>query len=122
MKLLLDSCLSLLSAAQLRDLGHDVVWAGDWPQDPGDPSILATAHEERRVLITLDKDFGVLAVLHRQPHAGIIRLVNVLADEQAARCQRTIDRHGGALEVGAIVTVEMDRTRVRLEDDDDEDA
>jgi predicted nuclease of predicted toxin-antitoxin system len=71
---------------------------------------------------TLDKDFGALAVLHRQPHAGIIRLVNVLADEHATKCQRTIDRHGGALEVGAIVTVEMDRTRVRLEDDDDEDA
>jgi hypothetical protein len=43
--------------------GHDVIWAGDWSDDPGDEAILARASEERRVLVTLDKDFGELAIV-----------------------------------------------------------
>jgi len=58
MKLLLDSCLSGKAAVALRDHGHDVVWTGDWPADPGDVAILTRAREEGRGLVTLDKDFG----------------------------------------------------------------
>ncbi|MDA1129612.1 MAG: DUF5615 family PIN-like protein [Chloroflexi bacterium] len=56
--------------------GHDVAWAGEWIEDPGDEEILRLAHSESRILVTLDKDFGELAVLHQQPHSGILRLVN----------------------------------------------
>ena len=42
------------------DAGHDVIWSGDWPSDPGDEEILTRAHAERRVLITLDKDLASL--------------------------------------------------------------
>src|SRR5688572_31568341 len=52
---------------------HDVVWCGEWSEDPGDDEILAFAHREGRILVTLDKDFGELAVVHRQPHSGIVR-------------------------------------------------
>lgn len=120
MRLLLDSCLSGATASALRRLGFDAIWAGDWERDPGDPSILARAHAERRVLITLDKDYGELAVLHRAPHSGIVRLVDLPVQEHASRCAATLERYGGALEIGAIVTVEIDRTRVRVEDDDDD--
>jgi predicted nuclease of predicted toxin-antitoxin system len=41
MRLLLDTCLSGKAATALRDSGHDVVWVGDWPADPGDAAILA---------------------------------------------------------------------------------
>jgi predicted nuclease of predicted toxin-antitoxin system len=73
LKLLLDTCLSALAKAELQATGHDVVWAGDWAEDPGDETILARAHEERRTLVTLDKDFGELAVLRGSPHRGILR-------------------------------------------------
>jgi hypothetical protein len=33
-------------------------------------AILGRAHREGRVLVTLDKDFGELAVVRRQPHPG----------------------------------------------------
>ena len=36
-------------------------------EDPGDEEILATAYAEGRILITLDKDFGELAVVWRSP-------------------------------------------------------
>ena len=35
MQLLLDSCVWGFAAAELRERGHDVVWAGDWEEDPG---------------------------------------------------------------------------------------
>ena len=57
MKVLLDSCVWGGAADALRKAGHDVVWAGDWDEDPGDEVILATAHLECRVMVTLDKDF-----------------------------------------------------------------
>ena len=75
MKLLLDTCVWGGAVAPLKVAGHDVIWAGDWPADPGDEEILGQAYQEGRILITLDKDFGELAVVREQAHAGIIRLV-----------------------------------------------
>ena len=60
MNVLLDTCVWGKAAAVLRARGHDVVWAGDWDRDPGDEEILAIAHREGRVLVTLDKDFVIL--------------------------------------------------------------
>ena len=58
MKILLDTCDWGGVLRVLESAGHDVVWAGNWEKDPGDEEILAVAHREHRVLITLDKDFG----------------------------------------------------------------
>jgi predicted nuclease of predicted toxin-antitoxin system len=63
--------------SELQSAGHDVDWAGDWTEDPGDEEILERAHREGRVLVTLDKDFGELTIVHGAPHSGIIRLVNL---------------------------------------------
>lgn len=60
---LLDTCVWGGALPILVDLGHDVVWSGSWPEDPGDMAILSAAYSEQRILITLDKDFGELAIL-----------------------------------------------------------
>ncbi len=115
MKVLLDSCVSgVMVQAALVDAGHDVVWAGDWESDPGDEAILAHAHRESRALITLDKDFGALAVQHGHPHSGIVRLVNLATREQAAVCLHVLQGHESDLENGAIITAERTRLRIRL--------
>ncbi len=116
MKLLLDSCLSGKAAAELRGSGHDVVWAGEWPSDPGDAAILARAKEEGRVLVTLDKDFGELAVVRGLPHCGIVRLVDCSVIRQAATCALVLSRHGDTLTAGGIVTAEPGRLRIRPAD------
>jgi predicted nuclease of predicted toxin-antitoxin system len=67
------------------------VWAGDWREDPGDEEILARAYGESRILVTLDKDFGEIAIVRGTPHSGIIRLVNLAARKQGVVCQRVID-------------------------------
>ncbi|MEX2142303.1 MAG: DUF5615 family PIN-like protein [Pirellulales bacterium] len=94
MKLLLDSCVWGGAVQTLRDAGHEVDWCGNWPKDPGDNEILTIAHREGCILVTLDKDFGELAVLHGSPHCGIIRLVDVSAHQQAARCFDVLALHG----------------------------
>ena len=113
MKLLLDACVWGGAKETLTALGHDVVWAGDWPSDPGDESLLSTASFEQRILVTLDKDFGELAVVLGQAHRGIIRLVGIAARQQAEICQAVLLRYGSELMHGALVTADHSRVRVR---------
>jgi predicted nuclease of predicted toxin-antitoxin system len=113
MKLLLDTCVWGGAKAELAAYGHDVMWTGDLTEDPGDEEILARAHLEQRVLITLDKDFGELAVVRGKPHSGVLRLVNFPARRQGAVCQLVLLQYGSELIAGAIVTVEPGRVRIR---------
>jgi len=113
MKVLLDSCVWGKVRAELEVAGHDVVWSGDWPEDPGDEEILARANAEGRVLVTLDKDFGELATLLGKPHHGLLRLVNISARQQAKACLQVFALHGPELQAGAIITAEQGRLRIR---------
>jgi predicted nuclease of predicted toxin-antitoxin system len=114
MKVILDTCVWGGVRQALSAAGHDVIWAGDWDEDPGDDEILAKAYREGRVLITLDKDFGTLAFLHGRPHAGILRLVNLTTQQQTIVCLSVLQRHSAMLQAGAVVTAELDRVRIRL--------
>lgn len=100
----------------LQEAGHDAEWCGDWPRDPGDEAVLGHAHSQGRTLVTLDKDFGALAVVKGQPHAGIVRLVGLSLAKQGPVLLEVIHRHGPILERGAIVTATADRLRVREPD------
>ncbi len=116
MKLLLDTCVWGGAKAELQASGHDVLWTGDLPQDPGDEDILAQAYREQRVLVTLDKDFGELAIRRSLPHCGIVRLVNFSARQQGTVCQQVLTQYGDELIRGAIITVEAGRVRIRPPD------
>jgi len=112
-KLLLDACVWSGACTELRSHDHDVVWAGEWPENPTDDEILERAYEEGRILVTLDKDFGELAIVQGVPHAGIIRLVNLPAKQQGLACLRVLRLYGNEIKAGAIITVEPDRIRIR---------
>jgi len=113
LKLLLDSCVWGGALSELRDAGHDAMWCGEWSTDPGDEAILAFALGENRVLVTLDKDFGELAIIRRRPHAGIVRIVGYSARKQADICNRVLAFYASELAAGGIVTAEPGRVRVR---------
>ncbi len=113
MKVLLDTCVWGGAVNELRGAGHDVIWVGEWPKDPGDEEILETAEREGRILVTLDKDFGELAIVRNRAHCGIVRLVNLGAREQGRVCLRVLDLYGDDLLKGAIVTAEWARLRIR---------
>jgi predicted nuclease of predicted toxin-antitoxin system len=68
---------------------------------------------EGRVVVTLDKDFGELAVVFGQAHAGIIRIINFRISKLASVCLAAMEHHGDDLAQGAIVTAEPGRLRLR---------
>ena len=119
MKALLDGCVWGGAREVLAAAGHELECAADWPQDPGDSQILAHAYQNQQVLITLDKDFGEIAIVRRQPHCGIVRLVTVRAEHQGFAAVEALARYGQELSRAAIVTVEPGRVRVHLDRPDD---
>jgi len=92
MRVLLDSCVRSAARAYLEAVGHDVAAVADQSADPGDAAILRQAAAEGRVVVTLDKDFGELAVVGRHPHTGILGLVDARAAEQGHRCVDVLAR------------------------------
>ncbi|MCY4366340.1 MAG: DUF5615 family PIN-like protein [Chloroflexi bacterium] len=114
MRLLLDTCVWGGVISDLEAAGHDVDWVGNWVEDPGDDNILAHALAHGQILVTLDKDFGELAVSRGRPHSGIVRLVNWSARMQAQACVTALERYQQELLNGALVTLEPGRGRVRL--------
>lgn len=113
MKVLLDSCLWPGAKTPIQNAGHEVEWVGDWAADPGDDEILAHAARNGQVIVTLDKDFGELAVAFGRDHAGIVRLVDVRSVDQGALCIELLGAYGAELAQRAIVTAEPGRVRVR---------
>jgi predicted nuclease of predicted toxin-antitoxin system len=113
LKLLLDSCVWGGAAPELRSNGHDVVWSGEWDQDPGDDEILTIAWSQGRILVTLDKDFGELAIVMGRQHCGLVRIAGFSARQQARVIQQVLTLHGAELHVGAVVTATPGRLRIR---------
>ncbi len=113
MKVLLDSCIWGGAKSNIQAAGHDVKWVGDFLQDPGDETIIKLAHNEERVLITQDKDFGELAVFRGIPHSGIIRLVGFSAVDHGKVSVQVLEKFNPDLLQSAIITVDPTRIRIR---------
>lgn len=114
MRVLLDSCLSEAAVGIVRRAGeHECEWVGDWGRDPGDDEILDHANRNEQVVVTLDKDFGMLAVVRRMPHHGIVRLVGFSARAHGDVCCQVLAQYEDELRRSALITVTPDRVRVR---------
>ncbi len=113
MRLLVDSCVAESVYDELLDAGYDAEWTGDWDEDAGDREILRIAHTEGRIVVTLDKDFGELAVRQGVYHCGIVRLKKLRINDQAKRCIEALESFGEELQQGSMVVVEPGRIRWR---------
>lgn len=112
MRFLVDRCAGKKIADRLRTLGHDVAEIGDRGSDPGDTAILRWAADEKRVLVTMDKDFGALIFLSGAPHAGLIRLPHVPSKERLALIEQLLANHTPEQLEQAVVTVRGTRVRI----------
>jgi predicted nuclease of predicted toxin-antitoxin system len=72
--LLADECCDAGLVSALRVAGHDVTYVAETLSGSIDEVILATAHRDRRILMTEDKDFGELVYRLRKPAFGILLL------------------------------------------------
>lgn len=113
MKFLVDICTGRRLAIWLREQGHDVCEVNERSAKMEDNEILQWANTEKRIVITVDKDFGTLAVALGQPHHGIIRLPDVPALNRQILMEEVLRRHSKDLENLVIITVSEKRIRIR---------
>lgn len=113
MRVLVDACVARGAILALRAAGHDVLSVDDVSPPLDDAAVLALAHGEGRVLVTLDKDFGELVIVRDRPHGGIVRLVALPAASQGPACVQVLSAQAEALDRGARVTLYRGRVRVR---------
>ncbi|MCY4606107.1 MAG: DUF5615 family PIN-like protein [Gemmatimonadetes bacterium] len=112
MRFLIDRCAGRRLAEWLRRQGHDVIESRELGPDPGDRVLLKVAASEQRILVTIDTDFGKLVFVWEVPHAGLVRLPDVPAEQRIALMAELLKRHRQALEMQAIITIRGGRIRI----------
>ena len=112
MRFLIDRCAGKRLADWLREQGHGVSESRERGPDPGDRTLLEGAASERRILVTMDKDFGQIVFVDRVSHCGLVRLPGVPATKRIALVQKLLQDHAQELADGAILTVRGERVRI----------
>lgn len=112
MKFLIDRCVGRRLADWLRQHDHDVRESRERGEDPGDRALLEWATAEKRVLVTIDKDFGTFVFAEGVPHAGLIRLPDVPAAARIAIMEQVLAGEFAAKLGQSVVTVRGGRIRV----------
>ena len=106
MRFLLDvSAASRPFQDALIDWGHNVLSAVEIDPALDDESLLAIANAERRIMLTEDKDFGKLIFARGLPHRGVIRFVDMNAEEKIAAMNKLINENSDELLTGAAIVV-----------------
>ncbi len=117
MKFLLDVCAGGRLTNWLRDQGFDVKEVRGKDICMPDESIIDWAVMEKRIIITLDKDFGELFVLQGKT-CSIIRLPDVSAEQRLKLMDLTLQKYSQKLENNTvIITISEKRIRIRTLDD-----
>ena len=82
MKFLIDANLGRRFSNLVNNSGYDAVFINDVLPRASDEEILVLAEREKRVIITNDKDFGMLVFKHGKSSAGVILLRVLAADSE----------------------------------------
>jgi len=112
MRFLVDRCAGHKLAMWLREHGHHVTEVRDLGKDPGDWDILQLAALERRVLVTIDKDFGQFMFVGHAVHHGVLRLPDVPAGERIRMTEQVLRLLEGKDWAQLVVTVRAGRIRI----------
>ena len=72
MRFLADESCDFAVVTALRTAGHDVSAVAEISPRAKDPAVLALARSDARVLLTEDKDFGLLAYGSGQVTTGVL--------------------------------------------------
>lgn len=117
---LADECFSGAIIQALREAGFDVMRSAESHPAAADRDVLDLAVREHRVLLTEDNDFGELTMRLGLPSVGIVR-TDLKSLSKQAQCGRTVDAliKLGDEVLGAVVSIEPGRTRIRKIFDDD---
>jgi predicted nuclease of predicted toxin-antitoxin system len=121
MPILADENIPRAAVQRLRGDGHDVLWIRESCPGVSDEAIIGLAIEDRRIIITFDKNFGEFAAVRTSPlPAGIVlfRIVMDSASSIAATISTTLASRDDWR--GHIAVIDASRIRMRpLQQDDD---
>lgn len=117
MRLLLDNNLSPRLVELLGSAGWDAVHVGTLGlRAASDKIVLRTAHDDGRILVSADTDFGALLAASHEPGPSVV-LVRRIADRRAEDLARILLANLPPLEddlrQGCIVVIGEDSVRIR---------
>jgi len=116
MKWLLDQGLPRSAATLLTNRGMDTIHVGDIGMAAApDTEILVLGRHDHRIVVTLDADFHALLALSGATSPSVVRIrVEGLKAEGLVRVvEKVLEEWGEELELGAVVTVDERRSRMR---------
>ena len=117
MKLLVDMNLSPRWIPFLREAGWEAAhWSTVGKADASDSEIMAFAATNHYVVLTNDMDFAaILASSHeKKPSVVQIRAEDLAPNTIGAQIIAALRRVHEELQAGALLTIEADRTRLRV--------
>ena len=114
MKFLADECCGHGLVKALRQSGNDVLFVLESKPGATDDDVLALAFDERRILLTEDKDFGELVYRLKKPAQGIIliRIDVKNRREKWPRMKKLLDSYGERC-TGRFVVIDEKKFRFR---------
>lgn len=116
MRFFVDQDVYAVTVNKLRELGHDVVTAKEIGMErAADEDLLKKAKETSRILVTRDKDFGMLIFLKEGLATGVIFLrITPRSVESAHReLNRLFNGHTEEELMHLFCVVEPNRHRIR---------
>jgi len=88
--------------------GYDVKWIPDYDCAMPDHDLMTLANDEKRILVTNDKDFGELVFLQKHISAGVIlfRVKGQPVNEKVRLLEELLRKHVERLSVNLVVLTE----------------
>ncbi len=117
MKILIDMNLSMKWVPVFEQHGwHAVHWRNIGKPHASDSTIMAWARENGYVVFTQDLDFGTLLATTyvQKPSVIQIRIQNALPKNLGTWLVKILQQHEKSLQNGALLTVDENRTRIRV--------
>lgn len=114
MRFVADEGVEARIVERLRFEGHDVDYVAELAPGITDDEVLDLANTGRRVLVTVDKDFGELVFrLHRVTEGVLlVRLPGMSSDDKAELVAGAVRDHGGQMP-GAFTVISPGVIRIR---------
>ena len=114
MEFLADECCECGLVEKLRQSGRDVLYVFESKRGATDDDILAPAYDQRRILLTEDKDFGDLVYRLKKPAHGII-LIRINVKNRSIKWSRLKKLLGDYPDrcIGRFVVIDENKFRFR---------
>jgi predicted nuclease of predicted toxin-antitoxin system len=113
MRFLADENCDFTVVHALREAGHDVLCVSEITPRAEDSEVIKLADDEKRIVLTEDKDFGQLVYSHGQKTLGVIFLrFPTSARRQISRAVVDLVKQQGEKLAGCFITVQPGRIRI----------